>query len=275
LDPDPTPPRTRSIANASHPIPVQSGSQALFVIGVVALSVASFAAGFGGGFVVGQRSGPATESVVVDHHEPVAADPEITRAAVKDPQPIVATTQKAAPVLEEKASSSEPIAPTVARQPEAPAVEAGRLVVRSTPSGAGVVIDGHSRGVTPLDLRELPFGARAIEISHPGHVTRKQRVTLSERRPSRTVDIQLRPMSALAPATPATSTTGSLHVASRPSGAQVFVDDNLIGTTPLLLSGVAAGSRSLRIELSGYRIWTTSVHIKASARSRVSASLEQ
>jgi hypothetical protein len=64
-------------------------------------------------------------------------------------------------------------------------------------------------------------------------------------------------------------------VTSRPSGAQVFVDDNLIGTTPFLLSNVAAGSRRLRIELSGYKIWTTSVQIKPSARFRVSANLER
>jgi PEGA domain len=48
----------------------------------------------------------------------------------------------------------------------------------------------------------------------------------------------------------------------------------LIGTTPLLLSNVAAGARHLRIELSGYQIWTTAVQIKPSGRFRVSARLE-
>ena len=67
---------------------------------------------------------------------------------------------------------------------------------------------------------------------------------------------------------------GSLHVASRPSGAQVFIDGSLIGTTPLLLSNVAAGSKSVKIELSGYQSWTTAVQIKPSARLRVAASLE-
>jgi hypothetical protein len=118
------------------------------------------------------------------------------------------------------------------------------------------------------------LGAHTIEVSHPGHETRQRRVTLSERRPARSVDFELRSTSAPAPATAATDSTGSLQVASRPSGAQVFVDDNLIGTTPLLLSNVAAGPRSLRIELSGYKIWMRSVLIEPSARSRVSASLE-
>jgi hypothetical protein len=174
----------------------------------------------------------------------------------------------------EKVSSPEPIAAPVPPQAAARAVETGRVLVRSTPAGAAVVIDGQSRGVTPLAIRDLALGAHTIEVSHPDHEPRQRRVTLNERRPARSLDFELRPTSVPALATATTNTTGSLQVASRPAGAQVFVDDNLIGTTPLLLSNVAAGPKSVRIELSGYQIWTTAVKIKPSARLRVSASLE-
>jgi hypothetical protein len=270
LPADVTPPRARSIDDASYAIPIQSGSRAFLVAAVV---VVSFSAGFGGGFVVGHLSRPSTESTNVSRHEPVA-EPHPTHAEAEDPKPIASTTQTAAPISEQKVTSSEPIAATVARQPAVPAADAGRLVVRSTPAGADVVVDGQSRGVTPLDLRALAFGAHTIEVSHSNHETRQQRVTLSERHPARSVDFELRPTSVPADATAATNSTGSLQVASRPSGAPVFVDDNLIGTTPLLLSNVATGSRRLRIELSGYKIWTTSVQIEPSGRFRVSASLE-
>jgi hypothetical protein len=178
------------------------------------------------------------------------------------------------PVPDEKVSSPEPIVATVARERAAPAVGSGRLLVRSTPAGAGVTVDGQSRGVTPLALRELALGAHTIEVSLSGHDTRRQRVTLSERRPARSIDVELRPASVPAEPPTATSSAGSLQVASRPSGAQVFVDDYLIGTTPLLLSNVPTGAKSLRIELSGYKAWTTSIRIEPSARSRVAASLE-
>jgi PEGA domain len=271
---DVTPPRTRSIDEASYTIPVQSGSRAFLAVAVVAVS---FSAGFGGGFVIGHFSKPSTEPIDVSHHESVAG-PQPKHAAVEDPQPIASTTQIVAPISEGKvagkAKSSEPIATTEARQSAVPAVDSGRLLVRSTPAGAGVVVDGQSRGVTPLNLRELAFGAHTIEVSHPNHETRQRRVTLSERRPARSVDFELRPTSVPGETTAATNSNGSLQVASRPSGAQVFVDDNLIGTTPLLLSNVAAGSKSLRIELSGYKIWTRSVRIDPSARLRVSAKLE-
>jgi serine/threonine protein kinase len=264
-----SPTRARSIHEASYGIPVQSGSPAFFVAAVLAVG---FVAGFSGGFIVGQRSRPSTESTNVSHPESVA-EPQSTRVAAEDPKPIASTTQTVAPVSKEKVST-------------APAVESGRLLVRSTPAGAGVVVDGQSRGVTPLTLGKLAFGAHTIEVSHSGEATRWLRVSLSERHPAESVDFDFRPTSVQAQddtaETNATTSTrsapsvqaGSLQVASRPSGAQVFVDDNLIGTTPLLLSNVAAGSRRLRIELSGYKSWTSSVHIEPGARVPVSASLE-
>jgi serine/threonine protein kinase len=284
-------PRASSIDEPSYGIPVQLRSWALLVAAVVAVS---FAAGFGGGFLVGQRSRPSTESIDISHDESVA-EPQPTRAAVEDPKPIASTTQTVAPISKEKVSSSapiaattkmvapisneqassSPIAATVARQPAAPAVDSGRLLVRSTPAGAGVVVDGRSRGVTPLDLGELAFATYTIKVSHPGHDMQQRRVTLSDRRPTRSVDFELRPTSVPSPsdATPAANSPGSLRVTSRPSGAQVFVDDNLVSTTPFQLSNVAAGVRHLRIELAGYKTWTTSVQIEPSARSQVSAIL--
>ena len=304
-------PRASSIDGASYGIPVQLRSWALLVAVVVAVS---FAAGFGGGFLVGQRSRPSTESMDISHDEsanepqptravvedpkpvasaaqtvapiseqkasssaPIAATTKmvtpISKGKVSSSAPIAATTKTVTPISNERTSSS-PIAETVARQPAVPAVDSGRLLVRSTPAGAGVVIDGHSRGVTPLDLRELAFATYTIKVSHPGHDTRQQRVTVSERRPTRSVDFELRPTSVASDATPVANSPGSLRVTSSPSGAQVFVDNNLVSTTPFQLSNVAAGVRHLRIELSGYKTWTTSVQIEPSTRSQVSAILE-
>ena len=136
------------------------------------------------------------------------------------------------------------------------------------------MVDGESRGVTPLDLRELAFGAHTIRVSYPGHDTRQRRVTFTTRRPAQSLDFELHPAGSTSSAHPAANSPGSLAVTSRPSGAQVFVDDNVIGTTPLLLSDVAVGPRRLRLELPGYKTFTASVEIKPGARSRVAASLE-
>jgi len=292
-----SPLRASSIDDASYRIPVHSGLRGVFVAMVVA---ASFAAGFGGGLIVGQRSRPSPEPMNVGHHEPVAA-PQPTRAAAEDPKPIASTPpavaptskvaastpkeKEVAPIPNEKASKSQPTAAPVTQQRAVAAIESGRVLVRSTPAGASVLVDGQSRGVTPIAVGELAFGAHRIEVSQEGQPTRWLWVTLTERRPTQSVDFDFRPTSApphdgaeanaTAPTRSARSEqVGSLHVASHPSGAQVFVDDNLIGTTPLLLSNVAAGSKRLRLELSGYKSWTTSVQVEPGARRPVSASLE-
>ncbi len=248
--------------------PPRASSSPLFIIGLVA---ASLAAGFGGGFVVGRQSS-SIEPTQISRDQPVAKPRPARRGA--DPKAIVGTTQTAAPVSNEQASSSESGTATGATQPEAPAVDSGRLVVRSTPAGASVMVDGESRGLTPLELHELALGAHTVRVTYPGHDTRERQVTFSEGRPVQSLDFELRPASAASPAAPAADSPGSLIVTSQPAGAQVFVDDGLIGTTPLLLSDVAVGARQMRIELTGYKPWTTSVLIKPGARSRVAANLE-
>jgi hypothetical protein len=69
--------------------------------------------------------------------------------------------------------------------------------------------------------------------------------------------------------------TGSLEVVSRPSGAEIYVDDVRVGTTPLTMSRVREGSHRVRLDLPGHRRWATSVDVKSGARARVGASLER
>jgi len=73
----------------------------------------------------------------------------------------------------------------------------------------------------------------------------------------------------------AESLSGSLSVDSLPTGAKVFVDGKLAGTTPVVLPQVAAGEHVVRIEQDGYRRWSSSVRIVSGERNRVTASLEK
>ena len=68
---------------------------------------------------------------------------------------------------------------------------------------------------------------------------------------------------------------GSLQIASRPTGAQVFVDDVRVGVTPLSMPSIVAGQHRVRIELPGFRPWTTSVDVASGPPVRVGASLER
>ena len=46
---------------------------------------------------------------------------------------------------------------------------------------------------------------------------------------------------------------GGLFAITRPLGAQVFLDNKLIGTTPLFMSQLSPGSHEVRLELPGFR----------------------
>jgi hypothetical protein len=67
----------------------------------------------------------------------------------------------------------------------------------------------------------------------------------------------------------------SLWVESRPMGASVYVDSQLVGRTPLLLGGITAGGHTVRLEMTGYHQWMTKVTVAENGRTRVAASLEQ
>jgi hypothetical protein len=55
----------------------------------------------------------------------------------------------------------------------------------------------------------------------------------------------------------------------------VIVDGRAVGTTPITIPDVAAGSHNIRLELAGFKGWATTVDAKAGIATRVAASLEQ
>jgi hypothetical protein len=164
----------------------------------------------------------------------------------------------------------------------------GRLMVRSTPTGARVEVNGRYRGTTPVTLRDLPLMSMAVRVSRTGYEPREQRVSLSRARSSDTVAFSLKPVtassrtetSARASARDtgrdtAESFLGSVLFDSRPVGARVYLDGNFLGVTPLQVPEVRAGSHAVRFEKDGFRRWTASVPVVAGERTRVAASLEE
>lgn len=172
-------------------------------------------------------------------------------------------------------------APETRKAPPAPkSGKIGSLLVRSTPSGATVAVDGVTRGVTPLTLRDLDLGSRSITVSQRGYVTGQQRVALTDARPSRTVDVRLAasaPAPSPRPAAPARPavTTGSLAVESRPSGATVTVDGKPSGVTPVMIADLSPGEYRVTISLEGFRPVATTVRVVAGERARAAARLTE
>jgi hypothetical protein len=144
-----------------------------------------------------------------------------------------------------------------------------------------VSVDGKDYGLTPATVRDLSRGAHRLTITRNGYAPEERRFVITSARPAPSMTIALAPARAAAPPrVPATGVAdgrfaGGLAVDSRPAGAKVFMDGKLVGTTPMTLPSVPAGSHAIRLERDGYQRWSSSVRVVASEQNRVTASLER
>lgn len=80
---------------------------------------------------------------------------------------------------------------------------------------------------------------------------------------------------AVAPAPVLPRFHGSLAINSEPRGALVWVDGQVVGPTPVLLKGVRAGSRVVRIESEGYERWSSAARVIADQNTAIVATLQR
>ena len=184
-----------------------------------------------------------------------------------------------------------PQLPKASEAPKAPKApeKVGRLLVRSSPSGASVSVDGVARGETPIALRDLDFGTRTVTIARRGYVVETRRISITKARPARTLDVRLaaasepvaptpREAAPPKPSTPATlgkpaAATGTLAIESRPPGAAVTVNGKPSGTTPLTINDLPPGEYRILMTMPGYRNFSTTARVVAGERVRAAASL--
>jgi len=273
------------------------------------------AIGFAGGYAVGGRDMTVADTLpartetaaTAGTGTPQAPSQEFTESTIREVAPdhsatsapaaaTVAVPAGAAGTVDTRsAKPSPPVAPPPARESaSAPRPETarptGRLLIRSTPTGARVTIDGRDAGPTPLTERNLAFGTHTVRVTRDGYVAEERRVTMTTARPSQTLAFELDRVRTPAPARgastasrpPSTATpttagryTGALLVESRPTAAKVYVDGKLAGTTPLSVESLDAGEHVVYIEMDGHQRWSRSVRIVAGERNKVTASLEE
>ncbi|HET9267331.1 MAG TPA: PEGA domain-containing protein [Vicinamibacterales bacterium] len=104
--------------------------------------------------------------------------------------------------------------------PAAPLAASGTLQITSDPSRAALVVDGVTRGVTPLTLPDLAAGAHTIAVRFAG-ATVEQRVDVVQ---GNTASVHI-----VAPQ-PSATAAGWLAV-DVASPLQIFEQDKLVGTT--------------------------------------------
>jgi PEGA domain-containing protein len=252
---------------------------------------AILAIGIGLGFAVGYLfKTPAAPSQASNREaqlQPVASS---TPAAKEAPAPtataghdftesVVPATPKPATPAAADNNSAVPPAPAPPPQFE------GRLLVRSEPAGASVIVDGREHGTTPTVVRGLGRGTHRVRVIRDGYLPDERNVAVTRNQPSPSLLVTLEPRHPAAerisqsassdPGRTITPYTGSLVVESLPPGASVYLDNKPVGRTPLTLNSVNAGEHVVRLERDGYRRWGRSIRVVAAERNRVTASLER
>jgi formylglycine-generating enzyme required for sulfatase activity len=114
----------------------------------------------------------------------------------------------------------------------------GRLAIDTTPADASVSRSGEFLGRTPRDLRLAPNVAHALTVAKPGYLTETLEVRLAPGE-SRRLALELEPQ------------LGEIEVVSMPPGAQIVIDDTVIGVTPLTVERMTI-EQLVAVRLEGY-----------------------
>lgn len=146
----------------------------------------------------------------------------------------------------------------------------GMLKIASTPHQAEIYVDNRFRGYTPYSgyktLEDIRPGTYTVRLKYSGYYDYYEDVYVPR---GRTVYLD----ADMVRISQSYSETGSISVQSDPSGAQVFLDNEYRGFSPVVLSNVRSGSHSLVLKKDGFADYISKVDISRRDTESISAVL--
>lgn len=117
--------------------------------------------------------------------------------------------------------------------------DSGLVRFVSEPAGAEITVNGIVRGVTPLEVSEIPQGIASVRLRLAGYVdeTRELRLNAGDEQ-TLSVMMKKRP--------------GALQLHAEPESALFYLDGEARGKGPLNITSLEPGTHTLRCEASGY-----------------------
>ncbi|MES0488703.1 MAG: PEGA domain-containing protein [Leptospirales bacterium] len=119
--------------------------------------------------------------------------------------------------------------------------QSGNLSVQTIKEGASVYIDKIFSGKTPLFMQHLPAGPHEIDVYKTGHKPWKEKVTIE---PGKTKSITGKLVEKWS--------EGVLRISSNPPEADVYVDLEYRGKTPIDVSGLETGNHRIQLVKEGF-----------------------
>jgi len=136
-----------------------------------------------------------------------------------------------------------------------------KLSITSDPTGAEIIMDGKSYGITPLKIDSFPIGDYALTLKLEGSkditdtLSVKQGIPLAKQYK---FDLAL----------------GGLEISSDPPGASITIDGQATGQiAPFTFSTLKEGTHEVYLELQGYLPWSGEGVVSTGQTSRLSIAL--
>lgn len=127
----------------------------------------------------------------------------------------------------------------------------GHLRVTLAPAAAGeLFVDGRSHGEVPGVATDVPAGSHEIEVRAPRYLSFATVLEIEGKGIEQTLDVTLEPGWA------------DLRIDSVPGGAEVRIDGELLGATPLSAE-LLAGRRVVELRRDGYKPWQQTLTVSA------------
>jgi tetratricopeptide (TPR) repeat protein len=134
--------------------------------------------------------------------------------------------------------------------------------VHSNPVSAMVFIDGEYAGQTPVEGIELERGMHLVKVQKHGYEIFKETVDLG---------MQAHKVNAALPPLP----TGIIEVASKPAGAELYLDGEFQGKAPRTLKNLEMGEHVLRLVLSEHLSIQEKVTVSSTERIKQSYEMKE
>jgi tetratricopeptide (TPR) repeat protein len=125
-----------------------------------------------------------------------------------------------------------------------------RVAVQSEPPGATVLVNGRVVGATPVVVRGLSPGQYCLRMEKEGYTTLVR--PLAVPREGLTIQETLAPIG-----------TGALTVQIKPSGAEVLLDGEVVGHTPLPTLAVRVGTHDLVVRKTNFKSYVQRIEVQA------------
>ncbi|MEZ4248776.1 MAG: PEGA domain-containing protein [Polyangiales bacterium] len=123
------------------------------------------------------------------------------------------------------------------------ALAPGRIVINANVPATTVLVDNEERGSAPVVIEELPAGTHAVIVRADGH---REFRTTCETAPGQNCELNVELNVLGAP----------VRVSSNVRGAQLYVDDELVGPVPFE-GDIPSGSHVIEVRAEGYRAYVT------------------